>query len=79
MWWQRVIIWSLHEQCICSDKAQGRCSNVLEYTHHCFFSPHGKVCMTFSRSSSFDITVVVAEGHQQRIENDRFITSDVLY
>jgi hypothetical protein len=34
----------------------------------------------FSRPSSFDnVTVAIIEGHRQRIENDRFITLNILY
>jgi hypothetical protein len=35
--------------------------------------------VAFSRSSSFDnVAVAITEGHRQRIENDRLITSNCI-
>jgi hypothetical protein len=36
--------------------------------------------VTFPRSSLFDnVAVAIIEGHRQRKENDRLITSDIVY
>jgi hypothetical protein len=41
---------------------------------------HGQLCMSFPRSSSFySITVATIEGIRQRIGNDTYIASSVVY
>jgi len=41
--------------------------------------PHMHLYATFSLSSSFDnVAFTVADGHQQRVQNDRLVTSDTI-
>jgi len=42
--------------------------------------PHVHLYATFSLSSSFDnVAFTVTDGQQQRVQNDRLVTSNIIY
>jgi hypothetical protein len=54
--------------------------NVLKHIYHRLLSLTAKCTNMFSWTSSFDIVAIGnVEGRQQRIENDRLITSNSVY
>jgi len=53
---------------------------MLEYINNIPSVPHGQRYVEFSYAPSFDsVAVGITEGHKQRVENDRFVTSYTVY